>query len=98
MLLVSDDETFKTSDNVDDQLGNRVDIPTVIIKKSDGQSIKRYLNDKPGAKVVMAIKFMSVSNGGPVTVELFMRSDDVKALHFFKEFEAYYGKLSIYPY
>jgi hypothetical protein len=94
MLLVSNDETFHHEMNVDDKLGERIDIPTVILKKSDGETIKRYISNNPHQKVMMSVKFVSVKEGGNVQIDLYMRSDDVKSLHFFKEFRSYYEILS----
>lgn len=94
MLLVSNDRSFKEYRNVDDQLGNRVDIPTVIIRKDEGEEIKNYMSSNNYDKVVMSIKFSGAKTGEGLTIELFMRSDDLKSLHFFKEFQNYYDKLS----
>jgi hypothetical protein len=94
MLLVSDDDTFKDETNVDDYLGDRIDIPTVIIRKNEGSEIRKYLETRGSEKVVMSIKFMGIKDGGPLKMELFMKSDDLKSLHFFKEFKQYYDKLS----
>lgn len=93
MLLVSSDRTFQESKNVDDQLGNRVDIPTVIIKKDEGDEIRQYMSMNQGDKVVMSIKFSGAKNNDNLNIELFMRSDNLKSLHFFKEFRQYYDKL-----
>jgi hypothetical protein len=94
MLLVSDDKSYKELRNVDDQLGNRVDIPTVIIRRDEGQEIRNYMNSNPNDKVVFSIKFSGSKSGEGLTIEIFMRSDDMKSLHFFKEFQSYYHKLS----
>lgn len=94
MLLVSDDRSFKEHRNRDDVLGNRITIPTVILKKDEGEAIKNYIDNNKNEKVVMSIKFSGVNNGGILTIDLFMKSDNVKSLHFFKEFEQYYKKLS----
>jgi hypothetical protein len=95
MLLVSSDRTFQESKNVDDQLGSRVDIPTVIIKKDEGDEIRQYMSLNQGEKVVMSIKFSGAKNNDNLTIELFMRSDNLKSLHFFKEFRQYYNKLGM---
>ncbi len=95
MLLVSDDESFHDELNVDDKLGERIDIPTIIITKGNGHSIKRYIENNPLSKVIVSVKFVSLKEGENTTVELYMRSDDPKALHFFKEFQSYYDLLSI---
>ena len=94
MLLVSDNENFNYESNVDDQLGDRIDIPTVIIKKNEGDEIRKHLTTNPSEKVVMSVKFMASKSDGPLKIELFMKSDDMKSLHFFKEFKQYYDKLS----
>jgi hypothetical protein len=94
MLLVSDDRSFKEHKNRDDVLGNRVTIPTVILKKDEGDEIKRFIDNNMSEHVVMSIKFSGVKNGEMLTIDLFMKSDNVKSLHFFKEFEQYYKKLS----
>ncbi len=90
MILVSNDETFKNFDNVDDKLGERVDIPTVIVKKSTGEILKNYIKQNKQTKVTMSVKFSGVKEGENLLFEFFFRSDDVKALHFFKEFQQYY--------
>ena len=93
MLLVSNDESFKESKNVDDQLGDRVDIPTIIIKKQEGDELRNFMSSS-NEKVVMSIKFSGVKKNDVLTIELFMKSDSLKSIHFFKEFERYYKKLS----
>jgi len=96
MLLVSDDDSYKDENNVDDQLGDRIDIRTVIITRNEGSEIRKHLTTRSSEKVVMSIKFMATKDGGPLKMEIFMRSDDLKSLHFFKEFKNYYDKLSKY--
>ena len=80
--------------NVDDKLGERIDIPTIIITKSNGDTIKKYIDNHHETKVTVSIKFVSIKEGENINIELYMRSDDAKALHFFKEFENYYDLLS----
>lgn len=93
MILVSNDETYRYFDNVDDKLGERVDIPSIIIKKSTGEILKDYIKKNKQSKITMSIKFTGVKDGENLLFEFFLRSDDVKALHFFKEFEQYYRLL-----
>ena len=90
MILVSNDETFKYFDNVDDKLGERVDIPTIIVNKSTGDLLKDYIKKNKESKITMSVKFTGVKDGENLLFEFFLRSDDVKALHFFKEFEHFY--------
>lgn len=95
MLLVSNDERTEKDENVDDKLGESVNIPTIIMKRSDGQLIKEAINNSNEESIVlMSVKFTSLDIGEKLNFELFMRSDDIKALHFFKEFEQYFQKMS----
>jgi hypothetical protein len=80
--------------NVDDKLGERIDIPTIILTKTNGETIKKYIENNHGTKVTVSVKFVSIKDGESINIELYMKSDDAKALHFFKEFEAYYDLLS----
>jgi hypothetical protein len=81
--------------NVDDKLGERIDIPTIILTKTNGETIKKYIENNHGTKVTVSIKFVSIRKEGEnINIELYMRSDDAKALHFFKEFESSYELLS----
>jgi hypothetical protein len=93
MVLISDNESFHDEFNVDDKLGERIDIPTIVILKKDGGSIVKYIKENPLNKVIMSIKFVAVQESGKIEMKLFMRSDDVKALHFFKEFRQFYTEL-----
>jgi len=94
MLLVSNDRSFKDYRNVDDQLGDKIDIATVIIRKDEGEDIKTYIKNNQYEKVVMSIKFFGNRNKDVLNVDFYLKSDDVKSLHFFTEFSAYYAKLS----
>jgi hypothetical protein len=96
LIIVSDDETFHDEMNVDDKLGERIDIPTIIITNGNGSTIKRYIETHEESRVIVSIKFVSIKEGDMINLELYMRSDDAKALHFFKEFENYYSLLSTY--
>jgi len=93
MILISDDESFKYFDNVDDKLGERVDIPTVILKKSTGELLKDYIKKNTNVKLTMSAKFTGKKEGEKLLFEYFLRSDDVKGIHFFKEFEQYFNLL-----
>jgi hypothetical protein len=93
MLLVSDDRSFKDHYNVDDQIGDRVNIATVIIKKDEGEEIRNFLYQNTHEHVVMSIKFTS-KFAEFLTLDLFLRSDELKSLNFFIEFKQYYDKIS----
>ena len=88
MLLAYDSNEIDDDYNVDDIIGEKVEIPTVIINKDFAQAIKEYLkngNDSIG----LAIKFSGVKKKGEVNVDLYYRSDDIRTLNFFKEFQYY---------
>jgi ribosomal protein S4 len=95
MVLVSDNNSFHDEMNTDDQQGERVDIPSIIIKNGDGFQIKNKIKANPLDSVIMSIKFVSLQEDSDFEVHLtlFLRSDEQKALHFFKEFRDYYSKL-----
>lgn len=93
MILVSNDETYKYYENVDDKLGERVDIPTVIVKNSVGKILKDFILKNKQTKITMSVKFTGVKEGENLAFDFFLRSDDIKALHFFKEFQQYYKLL-----
>jgi len=62
MLLVSRDETFETKLNYDDPLAKVENIPTVIIRKSDGDTIKDFIKTFPSlfSRINMLINFENV--------------------------------------
>ena len=94
MLLIDDNNILNDEYNVDDQLSNRIDIPTVIIPKSVGEIIKQSISQPGSDKLIMSIKFLSTKDNGVLDMMLFFRSDDIKALSFFKEFNSYKNILS----
>jgi len=63
MLLVSIDETFEDINNYDDFMGKVEDIPTAVIRKSDGDIIKDFIKMQPDKyKLIhMVMKFKSVN-------------------------------------
>jgi hypothetical protein len=92
MLLVSDNETFHDDYNYDPRYGmEKADIPTVIIKQSDGNLISSLIRTNP---VTMEINLLSLQNESyDIYLEIFLRSDDAKTLHFFKEFGDIYRQI-----
>lgn len=92
MLLVSDSNVMSDEYNVDDQLGNSISIPTVIIPKNMGDILREHsVNSKE--RTLISIKFSGVKESGNLEMDLFLRSDDVIALNFFKEFQHYKDRL-----
>jgi hypothetical protein len=93
MVLISDSQSFHQEMNIDDKLGEKIDIPTIIITNKVGGAITRYMAASELNKVTMSIKFVGIRETRKVNIKLFMRSDDLEALHFFKEFRQYYEEL-----
>lgn len=89
MLLAYDSNVLSDEFNVDDVPGGRIDIPTIIITKEVGEAIKEYLSRPTHEKVGLSIKFTGANSNGLLDLKMFFRSDDVKALSFFKEFSYY---------
>ena len=94
MLIASDSNILEEEYNVDDPT-EMVSIPTIIIEKDFGDIIREYTKFKKDTNdyIVISIKFTGVKEGGFVELELFMRSDDLKARNFFSEFTYYKDKL-----
>jgi hypothetical protein len=88
MLLAYDSNEIDDDYNVDDIIGEKVEIPTVIINKDFAQAIKEYLKNGRDS-IGLAIKFSGVKKKGEVNVDLYYRSDDIRTLNFFKEFQYY---------
>ncbi len=44
--LYAEDEDFSRDIIIDDQSGRKINIPTALIKKSDGTILKRFLQNK----------------------------------------------------
>ena len=94
MLIASDSNILEEEYNVDDPT-EIVSIPTVIVAKDFGDIIREFtkLKQDKNEQIVISMKFSGVKEGGFVELELFMRSDDVKARDFFTEFSYYKEKL-----
>ena len=93
MLLGFDSNVLSNEYNIVDQIGEKIDIPTVIIPKDTSQVIREYLQSPGNEKIIMSIKFSGVREDGLLDLKLFFRSDDVKSLSFFREFSSYKDKL-----
>ena len=94
MLLVSDSNNINEEYNIDDPIGNKVHIPSIIINKETGNIIKEFIREKPNENIIVSIKFSGVKKTGELNIEFYYRSDDIKALYFFEEFNTYKNKLS----
>ena len=89
MLLVSDSNYLNDEYNIDDPIGYKINIPSIIITKNIGDIIKEWIKENPNNKPIVSIRFTGVKKSGEVNIEFFYRSDDVKALSFFLEFYSY---------
>jgi len=102
MLLAYDSNSFNDEYNIDDNLSQQIDIPSIIIRKDAADIIKEYLinsleekekGNKDIKQIVMSIKFSGVKENGMVEMELFYRSDNINAINFFNEFFIFKEKL-----
>ena len=93
MLLAFDSNVLSNEYNIDDQIGEKIDIPTVIIQRIPVRSFESIFKYQGNEKIIMSIKFSGVREDGFIDIKLFFRSDDVKSLSFFKEFSSYKDKL-----
>ena len=94
MLIASDSNILEEEYNIDDPT-ETVSIPTIIIVKDFGDIIREYnkFKHKEDENIVISMKFSGVKEGGYVELELFMRSDDIKARDFFTDFSFFKEKL-----
>lgn len=95
LIIYSQSQFFDFDKNVDDvEFGSNLNIPTKIINNSSGQKLldKAVTLEKEGSneKIVLSLSFKAISDPShKIKFNLFMRSDQVKALHFFQEFQGY---------
>ena len=101
MLIVDDDNDLDNNDkyNVLDLRGNSITIPSLIIPRNYGDIIKNYIRSQKIKRetekgrlpepIIISVRFSAYNPDGTVEMDLFMSSDDVNAVYFFKEFENY---------
>ena len=97
MLIIDDDNDLENNDkyNILDLRGNSIKIPTLIIPRNYGDIIKNYfyLNEKNDKEylepIIISVKFSAYNPEGNVEMNLFMSSDDLNAIYFYKEFQRY---------
>ena len=94
MLIASDSGILEEEYNIDDPT-ETVLIPTVIVTKEFGDIIREFIKEKQDKNeyIVINVKFSGAKEGNRVIIELFFRSDDIKALDFFNEFKYYKEKI-----
>ena len=94
MLIALDSNILEEEYNIDDPT-EFVNIPTIIISKDFGDIIRNFtkFNNNTNEYITISIKFTRVKEDGFIKLELFMRSDDIKARNFFSEFSDYKEKL-----
>ena len=93
MLLAYDSNNINDEYNVDDLIGEKINIPTMIIGKDFGDLIKEFYKENPNDSILISIKFSGVKKDNKVKFDLFYRSDDLKSLNFFSEFKSYKKKI-----
>ena len=94
MIIISDNDSMMESYNFDDQVGDRVDIPSIILSKKIGDLFKEYLSNSSNKDpITISIKFSGVKKDGSIDIDLFFGSDDAIALNFFREFSPFYELL-----
>ena len=93
MLIIDDDNDLENNDkyNILDLRGNSIKIPTLIIPRNYGDVIKShfYSNKNVLEPIIISVKFSAYNPEGKVEMNLFMSSDDLNAIYFFKEFNGY---------
>jgi len=101
MLIVDDDNNLDNNDkyNILDLRGNSIKIPTLIIPRNYGDIIKDFIREQKINynerlettidPIIVSIKFSAYNPDGTIEMNLFMSSDDLNAIYFFKEFQDY---------
>ena len=99
MLIIDDDNDLENNDkyNILDLRGNAIKIPTLIIPRNYGDILKNHFynlnnNNKVEGKldpIIISVRFSAYNLEGKVEMNLFMSSDDLNAIYFFKEFNDY---------
>lgn len=102
LIIYTNTEHYDYLLNVDDlQYGANLTIPSVIIKNKSGLSLlatavrNETTEDKKNERIIVSLSFKKiVDNNEVINMDYYLRSDQVNALHFFKEFERYKNLLS----
>ena len=101
MIVASRLNSYLEDQNYDDQEGRLVTIPTKIISKTSGNILFDWFENNNAATVLVSMNFNDMDLGDRIEFKMFFRSDQIKALHFFKEFEHFHkelgGKLVFQP-
>ncbi len=87
LIIISNDDTYKDTYNIEDKLSDSVSLPTIIVTNSSSKDIVSQF--KANVDVQISIKFEKKYND-KISIELYLRSDNIKSLSFFKEFNEYY--------
>ena len=93
MLIMDDDNDLDNNDkyNILDLRGNSIKIPTLIIPKEYGYTIKSFVDTHGQLEepVIVSVKFSAYNPDGTIEMNLFLSSDDINAIYFFQEFQQY---------
>ena len=94
LIIVSNKNDFAEDDNYDDFDGMELTIPTLIIKKESGDILLDYIKNNPNDNIILSLNFTATAQiKGKVNIKLYLRSDQIKAIHFFTEFKNHMKKL-----
>lgn len=95
MILISDNNDLMDEYNSDNEFGFVPDIPTIIIPRNIGEIFIDTISTQTSFdhKIILTVKFNAIKDNSNLHLELFFRSDDIKALGFFREFATYAERL-----
>eukprot|EP00340_Litonotus_pictus_P002429 CAMPEP_0170517792 /NCGR_PEP_ID=MMETSP0209-20121228/3657_1 /TAXON_ID=665100 ORGANISM="Litonotus pictus, Strain P1" /NCGR_SAMPLE_ID=MMETSP0209 /ASSEMBLY_ACC=CAM_ASM_000301 /LENGTH=475 /DNA_ID=CAMNT_0010803133 /DNA_START=1 /DNA_END=1428 /DNA_ORIENTATION=+ len=93
LIIISSGNHFEDENNLDDYTDKGINIPTIIITQDSGALIFDSLRNNTNERIVFSLSFKDSDITDKVYMELYFRSDQVKALHFFNEFAEYFEKL-----
>ena len=90
ITIIADDDDLNKVQNINIK-DNSIRIPNIIVPQFYGNLMKSFLieNYPKHNSIALNIKFLSYNKDGKVNIDLYLSSDDYKALSFFKEFKNY---------
>ena len=90
MIIVPDNNLFNQNTSIEDKLLSSISLPVLLIQSKDIKLIKEEYYK--GLDIQISIFFKKRSED-KLNIELYLRSDDLKSLQFFKEFKQYFDHL-----
>lgn len=77
----------------DDGTGKDIVIPTVMISRSQGQSLLKFVEDNPNEQIQLLYHFDTNAEDDRVEYDIWMSSSDSVGLNFIKDFKQYHELL-----